>query len=191
MPHKFNPANIDRLDNPERKIILPSMDILLKLGLRPDDVMIDIGAGTGYFSIPASKIVGNKGRVYAVDNSAEMIEVLKSRVAESGAKNITIIISEEYDLKLDDCIADLALMCTVLHEIDDKRRFLMAVQRIMKAKSRLAIIEWSKKPMNMGPPLNDRMEMSLTQDLLKQLDFNDIAVAEYNNYFYFATARKK
>jgi ubiquinone/menaquinone biosynthesis C-methylase UbiE len=117
--------------------------------------------------------------------------VLKSRVAESGAMNIKIILSQEYDLMLDDCIADLTLMCTVLHEIDDKQRFLLAVQRVMKSKSRLAIIEWSKKPMDIGPPLNDRMEMSLTQKLLEQLDFNDIAVADHNNYFYFATARKK
>jgi len=191
MPHKFNPAHIDRLDNPERKIILPSKEILLELGLRPDDYMIDIGAGTGYFSIPASEIVGKNGMVYAVDNSIGMIEVLKSRVAKSGAKNIKIILSQEYDLMLDDFIADLTLMCTVLHEIDDKQRFLLAVQRVMKSKSKLAIIEWSKKPMDMGPPLNDRMEMSLTQDLLKQLDFNDIEVADYNNYFYFATAGKK
>jgi precorrin-6B methylase 2 len=100
MPHKFNPHNMKKLE--ERKKILPPGKVLMELALSRGDVMVDVGAGSGYFSIPASEIVGEKGRVIAVDNSKEMIQELKSRTKALGIENIEIIVSNEYDLLVDD-----------------------------------------------------------------------------------------
>jgi len=95
MPHKFDPQHMAKLD--ERKKILPPKEILLELGLKAGEVMIDIGAGSGYFSIPAVEIVGEKGGVIAVDNSKEMINELSTRVGKSGSGNIEIVLSAEQE----------------------------------------------------------------------------------------------
>jgi len=87
-------------------------------------------------------------------------------------------------------ITDFALICTVLHEVEDKIIFLKAVKNVMKPNSTLAIVEWSKKPMEKGPPINDRIDALGTKGLLQQLGFHDIRSKDYNEYFYFVTALK-
>jgi ubiquinone/menaquinone biosynthesis C-methylase UbiE len=191
MAHRFNPSQIYKLENPERRKILPPEEILSRLGLSEGDVMFDIGAGTGYFSIPASRIVGDEGGVLAVDSSRTMIRDLRARVKKSGARNIKIIRSLDYDFKTGEVLSDFILLSTVLHEVDDKIRFCRNAQNAMKPGSRLAVIEWSKRPMEMGPPMEARIEPAEVTGVLNELRFADIGLIEYNDYFYFVTARKR
>ncbi len=160
------------------------------MGLKDGDVMIDIGAGSGYFSIPASEIVGDNGRVIGVDNSKEMIEELSSRVDKSGSRNIEIVLSKEYDLAVKESRGDFVFISTVLHEVEDKILFLKEVKKVMKPKGKLAIVEWIKKPMEKGPPIQDRIDSSESADLLLKIGFHEIHSKEYNDYFYFVTAVK-
>jgi len=190
MPHKFNPQNIHKLDNPERKKILPPEEILLELGLKANDIMIDIGAGIGYFSFPATKIVGNNGLVIAVDTSSEILEELKSRTLNSNIENIDIILSQEYNFMVNEKKGDFVFMAFVLHEIEDKNLFLKNINKIMKPKAKLAIIEWDKKVKDQGPPLDDRIDKGDVIMFLEQLDFKNIINIDYNDYFYFITANK-
>jgi len=190
MAHRFNPSQIYKLENPERRKILPPEEILIELGLCAGDIMLDIGAGTGYFSIPASRIVGADGRVLAVDSSKTMIRDLRARVKKSGARNIKIIHSLDYNFMTGKVFSDFILVSTVLHEVDDKIRFCRAVQDVMKPGSRLAVIEWSKRPMEMGPPMQDRLEPAEVTDVLSRLNFTDIKKIDYNDYFFFVTAGK-
>jgi ubiquinone/menaquinone biosynthesis C-methylase UbiE len=188
MPHKFDPQNMKKLE--ERKKILPPMEVLIELGLGPGDVFVDIGAGTGYFSLPALDIVEENGRVIAVDTSREMLDELESRVKSAGASNIEIIQSDEYDLKVADSSASFAFICTVLHEVEDKILFLTAIQKAMKTGGRLAIVEWIKQPMEKGPPPQDRIDISEAADMARQTGFRSIQSRAYNEFFYFVTALK-
>ena len=79
MAHRFDPKNIERLDNPARRELLPPVKILTDIGLAQGHRLLDIGAGIGYFSLPALDIVGPRGRVIAADVSAEMLGELKKR----------------------------------------------------------------------------------------------------------------
>jgi len=188
MPHKFDPRNLKKLE--ERKQILPPEEVLRDLGLRPGETMIDIGAGAGYFALPAAAIIGGTGSVIAVDTSREMLEELASRVLNAGAKNIEIVLSSEYQMAVPDGIADFAFLCTVLHEVEDKERFLSSVQKTMKSGGRLAIVEWIKVPMEKGPPEQDRIDSAEAASYLKHLGFENITPRKYNEYFYFVTAVK-
>jgi SAM-dependent methyltransferase len=118
MAQKFNPAHMARLDSPERKKILPANEILRAFGLSAGETMIDVGAGVGYFSIPASSIVGSSGKVIALDTSTEMIEEIQRRFLESGIENTEARISGEYEFGLESGIADFVLLSTVLHEVE-------------------------------------------------------------------------
>lgn len=190
MPHKFDISSKNKLDNPKRREILPPHETLVKLGLKAGDVVADIGCGIGYFSIPAAEIVGQKGIVYATDISLEMIEVVETKAAESNVINIRPIVTGEYDLKLADNSVSFAFMCTVLHEIEDKVRFINEAKRILVQQGRIAIVEWSKKNSDWGPPIDHRLEGDTVKQTLQDCGFKDMSVTELNEYFYIVTAVK-
>jgi len=70
-----------RLDAPERMLWLPPSEVVDALALRPGEVIADVGAGTGYFSIPMARAVLPGGRVYAIDVQREMLSLLKKNLA--------------------------------------------------------------------------------------------------------------
>ena len=102
MTHKFDAKNKHKLDNEKRRDLLPPEQTLIRLGLHEGDIMADIGCGIGYFSIPASKIVGDSGKIFALDILPEMLQDVEMKIKDNDTLNIEIILTEENDLKLED-----------------------------------------------------------------------------------------
>ncbi len=190
MAHKFNPAHMEKLDNPDRRELLPPVKMLTDLGLKEGYTVLDIGAGIGYFTIPASEIVGKKGKVIAVDTSEEMIEKLKHRVSNVHIENIEILKSEEYDFVIENSTVDFALLSQVLHEVDDKKRFLLKAHEILKASGEIAIIEWERNETKFGPPIEHRIDRIEAIKMLDEVGFYNIMADSYNKYFYTITGSK-
>jgi ubiquinone/menaquinone biosynthesis C-methylase UbiE len=180
-----------KLDDPARIKLLPTRIILLEAGLRPGQTFLDVGAGTGYFVFPASEIVGEKGKVIAVDVSDEMLSEIEKRALTKGVNNIETRKSMEYDVGIEPGVIDTALMSAVLHEIDEKERFLAMVGNVLKPGGSLCVVEWVKKIMSMGPPLEDRLEIKETADLLTRIGLNVVTERKYNDIFYGVTAVKR
>ena len=123
MTHKFDAKNKHKLDNEKRRELLPPEETLIKLGLHKGDIIADIGCGIGYFTIPASKIVGESGKVFAMDILPEMLQDVGEKIKDNNISNIEIILTEENDLKLEDNKITIAFISTVLHEADEKKTF--------------------------------------------------------------------
>lgn len=181
---------MSKLDDPARTKYLPPRIILMEAGLRPGQTFLDVGAGTGYFAFPASEIVGAKGRVIAVDISGEMLKEIEKRAAAKGVNNIETKKSAEYDVPVEPETVDTALMAAVLHEIDDRERFLAMVAKVLKPGGNLCIVEWVKKIMNMGPRMEDRLEIKETAGLLTQIGLKVTLERKYNDIFYGVTGVK-
>ena len=182
--HKFNPENKGKLDNPERRKLLPPEEVLLELGLKKGQNMADIGCGIGYFTIPAGEIVGREAKVYGVDILEEMLRELDQRLEKKGIYNVEKVKSEEYDLKIRDEKIDFALMVNVLHEIEEKEKFLREVNRIVRENGRIAIIDYHKRETKMGPPLEDRISMEDAIGLFHKTGFKFKEMYEYGNIYY-------
>ena len=187
MAHKFSPGSMSKLDDPRRIELLPAREILLESGLGSGQTFLDVGAGTGYFTFPASEIVGETGKVIAVDIADGMIRELRERTLAKSVRNIEIKKSEEYDVGIGQRVVDMALMCAVLHEIDDKERFLSMLEKVLAPGGRLAVIEWEKKVMEIGPPLNERLEPGETARLLTMIGMEVAEERKYNGIFYGVT----
>ncbi|MGM0471403.1 MAG: class I SAM-dependent methyltransferase, partial [Bacillota bacterium] len=142
MAHKFNAANKEKLDSAWRRSILPPTKTLQQLGLTSQDSMADIGCGIGYFTIPAAKIVADTNLVYAVDISEEMLAEVRSKAEDSNLDNIQTVKSEEYNFKLAPQVVDFALSVNVIHEVEDKQRFLQEIKRSLTNNGRLAVIDF-------------------------------------------------
>ena len=188
--HKFDVNNRNKLDNPKRREFLPPYEILKKLGLQEGDIIADIGCGIGYFSIPAADIVGSRGIVYAMDIELEMVEETERRAAENDMANIRPIVMAEYDMKVGGSMISFAFACLVLHEVEDRVRFIREIKRILKDNGRIVIVEWIKKESDWGPPADHRLESSYVSQVLQDCGFKSVSTTDINEYFYAVMAIK-
>ena len=188
MAHKFDPKNKHRLDSPERRKKFPPKKILRRIGIREKDSLADIGCGSGYFSLPASRLVGKHGTVFALDTSKEMLVETKKKIPAHN--NIIYIQSKEYSFKLPPYSINVALVVFVLHEIIKKKFFLRKIKEILKRNGKVAIIEWKKEKTESGPPLGDRIAQEQTQQLLKESGFKNLREVIINKECYCITAKK-
>ncbi len=184
MAHKFDVNNKNKLDNPRRREMLPVNKILDEIGLKAADNLADIGCGIGYFSFPAADVIGSNGLVYALDVKEEMIEELDKRIEENKIDNIQTVLTDEYNFKLDDNSVSYALICTVLHEIEDRIKFLHETKRILIDGGKIAVVEWIKKESDWGPPVSHRVDSSDVKKELLDCGFTEISYVELNEYFY-------
>ena len=105
--------------------------------------MLDFGCGTGDFSIPAAKIAGKKGKIYALDCHPRQLQVVEKRAKKAGITNIQTILSEN-KVNLPDNSLDVVWMCDVLHEIRDKRGVLAEANRILNQGGSLIVYDGLK-----------------------------------------------
>ena len=154
--HKFDPKNLDKLDNPKRRESMPPLEILKKFGIGEAGTLLDIGSGTGYFTLAAAEILKN-GNAIGLDIMDEMIQVATSR--SLGMNNIEYRKSEEYSFPVEDKSVEYVFISNVLHEIEDKVKYLNEIIRVLKPKGALCVIEWDKSPMEMGPPIEERISI--------------------------------
>lgn len=168
---KFDPEHKKILDSPSRKKITPPFKILRMLGLKRGMTFVDVGAGTGFFSIPASKIVGDSGKVIALDIEEKMLKEIRKKVRQGRINNIIIKKSKEYQFPIESKIADFAFISNVLHEIDNKVVFLKEVWRILKKEAFLGILEWKKVKTPQGPPLAIRLSKNDIEHFVKEAGF--------------------
>ncbi|MBO8159585.1 class I SAM-dependent methyltransferase [Thermosyntropha sp.] len=190
MGHKFDSKNKHKLDNPKRRILLPPEKILMQAGLKKDMVMADVGCGIGYFTIPAASLVGENGQILALDLSRDMLDTLQEKITEQGIDNVVIIKNDENKLPIDNNKVDMAFLCHVVHEVEDKGVFIDEVKRVVKPGGFISIIEWEKKPTDSGPPLDERISRNEIRKVLENAGFMDITIKEIGEYFYLAKGKK-
>ncbi len=150
MNHRQN-----KLENSARLADLSPQETLLKIGLGEHDIMCDIGAGSGIFTVPAARIT--KNAVYAIEINDEFIDIINEKARSEKLSNIkTLRVSDDhYDL--DTASVDLAVLVTVFHEIDQKEPVLAEIKRVLKSTGKLAFIEFHKRETPMGPPVEHRI----------------------------------
>jgi ubiquinone/menaquinone biosynthesis C-methylase UbiE len=188
MPHIFDPQHLQRLDNPERRKLVPPYETLIELGLKPGQVFVDIGAGAGYFSIPAASITGASGHVIATDLSKEMLDQLAINAKEAGTA-VEILLTPPASLPLTDHTADMTFMAFVFHELDDREKYLAELRRITKPDGTLVIIDWADVDSPVGPPVDHRISLSEAINNIASAGFKIERNGMLNPWQYFVTAR--
>ncbi|MBN2088112.1 class I SAM-dependent methyltransferase [candidate division KSB1 bacterium] len=97
-------------DNPLLPIIRNPYKILERAGLKSGQTVLEVGCGPGFFTIPAAKIVGKAGKVYAVDIHPLAIERVQNKIDKAEIKNVSLIHGNASDTGLPDQSIDLAFM---------------------------------------------------------------------------------
>ena len=156
-----NPTDTDafiaRQEEPDRARWQKPDEVLDALALKRGQTVCDIGAGPGYFSLRASKRVGDSGRVFAVDVDPHILDALRTRIDKAGARNITPILALPSDPLLPPRSCDLILIIDVYHHFPDGPAYLRGLARLLRPKGRIVNIDWQKQKTDIGPPLDHRV----------------------------------
>jgi ubiquinone/menaquinone biosynthesis C-methylase UbiE len=130
------------LDNPLTEAVAGTQTTLDRIGLRPGEVVLDVGSGPGRLAVPAAQRVGPDGRVVALDVQPEMLARLQERAAEAGVTNITSQLADiAGDTSLPVNSFDRAWLVTVLGEIPDRQAALRNLWRLLRPAGTLSITE--------------------------------------------------
>jgi ubiquinone/menaquinone biosynthesis C-methylase UbiE len=135
----------DWLDRPERDFEESTNRAIKLLGLTQGMVVADIGAGSGYFTLPMAKLVRPGGRVYAVDIQRRMLDIIAKKLEKQKKDpldNVTLILGEADDPKLPAESIDVALMVDVYHELHQPQAVLEAIRTALKPTGRLILLEY-------------------------------------------------
>lgn len=159
----------DWLERPER-IEEERPDVLLEIlrdvGVGPGAVVADLGAGSGYFTLPLARRVGPGGTVYAVDVQPEMLEILRGKLAEADVDNVQLVLGAEDDPRLPEGLVDLVLLVDVYHELEYPREVMQEVVRSLDAGGRVVLVEYRAEDPDLSIlPLHKMTEAQVKKEM--------------------------
>ncbi|HEX4412311.1 MAG TPA: methyltransferase domain-containing protein [Lacipirellulaceae bacterium] len=149
--------------------------MLAALHVKPGDVVCDLGCGNGFYTLKLAKLVGDKGKVVAVDIQREMLELLKDRAAEDKLANIEPVLGTTTDPRLPANSIDLVLLVDVYHEFSNPEEMLAAIRKSLKPNGRIALAEFRGEDPNV--PIKPLHKMSKAQ-IMKEFPPNGFKLVE-------------
>jgi precorrin-6B methylase 2 len=149
------------LDRPEREREEAPSKAIAALGLRAGQVVADVGAGSGYYTVRLAAAVGPTGRVVATDLQPGMLEILRRRVARERLANVEIVQGRADDPVLAANTFDLVLMVDVYHELAAPQVFVRKLKEALKRDGRLVLIEFRREDPRV--PIREEHKMSVSQ----------------------------
>jgi mono/diheme cytochrome c family protein/SAM-dependent methyltransferase len=132
---------IRRLERPERIPGLKIDDVIACLRLRPGDVVADIGAGTGAFTIPFARAVAPSGTAIAVDIWSDLLDYISAKARSAGVTNLQTVLGRRDDPALSPGQVDVAFFHDVFHNTNDREAYLRVLAAYLKPGGRIAIVE--------------------------------------------------
>jgi len=119
------------------------------IGIKKGDVVLDFGCGDGPYTIPAAKVVGKEGKVYATDKDLESMHKLMEIAKTKGLKNIIPIHtkSEELKINLESKSIDAVLLYDVIHYMEalERKKIYEEIYRILKTSGFLSVYPKHRK----------------------------------------------
>ena len=150
------------------KFINPE-SIIANMGLKPGFNVTDFGSGAGFYALAAAKVVGNNGRVAAVDVQDAKLTATKSMSVQHGLHNIEVFkadLEKPFD-QIPQGTEDAVILASILHEVHNREAVLKNAYGLLKSKGLLLAVDWQTEHSPFGPAMEKRIS---EQDLRKMLE---------------------
>lgn len=166
--HIFDPAHIAVLESEDRKMWQNPERILGAVDLQSSWVAVDLGSGSGYFTVPLSQAVR---KVLAVDVQKEMLGFLEAKIQRLGIKNVELRLSKPDKIPVEESSVDFLMSVNTLHEFGDRDKMIGEMWRILKKGAKLLIVDFKKEETGFGPPVSIRLTKERAINLFERRGF--------------------
>ena len=154
-------------------------DLLIdRLPLQPDDHVADIGAGTGYFTLPVAARVP-QGRVYAVDIQPEMLAIIDQRIDDGGINNVETVRGTSASPELPANTLDLAFIVDAYHEFSHPREMGESLFAALRPGGRLVLVEYRAEDPSVPIKRLHKMSEAQARRELESIGFTWVSTEDY------------
>jgi len=118
---------------------------LRQFGIGEDMIVVDLGAGTGFYSVALTKMVP-KGKVYAIEIIKDFLATIKNKAKDLHLNNIECLwgnVEKIGGTNLGDDVADAVVASNIISHLENKERFINEIKRILKPGGKVLIVDWS------------------------------------------------
>lgn len=162
-----------RFESPERDAYQQPDKVLQYLGKIKNKTIMDIGAGSGYFSV---KLAGKGAKVIAADVNEEFQAYLKKRIEDNNLKNIELRKIPYDSPNLKHAETDMVLIVNTYHHIDNRAEYFAKVKKGIKSGGELVVIDFFKTDVPVGPPTNHKVSIDEVVAELKKAGYTSFEV---------------
>ena len=153
--------------------------------------MADLGAGTGYLLPYLSAAVGPEGSVLAIDPEPTLVAHMRDRAEKSGLANVTPVLGSLDHPRIPPASVDLVLILDTFHHIDDRLAYVRALQKSLRPGGRIAIIDWQKRDLPVGPNRAHKLPRHHVVDEMEQSGYALVEEPAILPYQYFLLFRPR
>lgn len=138
------PEFIGRFEKEGRDAFDHRQEIVAVLGVKPGMTVADVGAGTGLFTRLFSPLVGEAGKVFAVDVTPTFVAHVEETAKEQGLKNVVGVVCTPNDVRLPPQSVDLVFICDVYHHFEFPQATMLSIRKALKPDGRLVLIDFHR-----------------------------------------------
>ena len=176
-------------DDPKRDEWQKPQQVVAALALKPGQIVADLGAGTGYFERQLSKAVAPGGIVLAIDTEPEMVQHLGERARKETTPNVVPVLALPEDPFLPPGRVDCVLIVDTYHHLDDRLDYFRRMQDSLAPGGRVAVVDFHKRDMPVGPPLQHKLAREFVVDEMKEAGYLLADEKTFLPYHYFLIFR--
>lgn len=137
---------VGRLENESREVYTQRGLLAAVVGPPPGAVVADVGAGSGFMTHLFSKLVGDAGRVYAVDINPGLLEHVAEGAAELGLDNVETVLCTDKSVELPPASVDLVFVCDTYHHFEYPRNTLSSIHSALRPGGQLVVVDFERIP---------------------------------------------
>ncbi len=175
--------------------ILDAGKVLSNAGLKEGQTFLDAGCGDGFISLEAAEIVGDTGKVYAVDIYDKSLHLLKQEIKSRNISNIKPILADiTSHIPVEDNYVDIYFLGNVFHGLvanQEIKTTMQELKRILKPEGKLVVVDFKKIKDTPGPPLETRLDPEEIVKTLAAYNFQTYKITDTGPYHYLIIASLK
>ena len=135
---------VETFEGESREVFAKRKEIVAAIGLKPDSVVADVGAGTGLFTRLFAAELKEKGKVYAVDIAQKFLDHIAKVNKETGITNVTTVLCKDDSVELAAASIDVAFVCDTYHHFEFPQRTMASIHKALKPGGKVVIVDFRR-----------------------------------------------
>lgn len=176
------PNNGHRIQGRSSETFIDAKDLINRLNLNGDEVIMDAGCGDAHLAIDAKEMMNDDAKIYALDVFEPSIEDLNKYIEEKNVDNIIPVLSDITEkIAMDDETLDFTILLNVFHGFVARRKVDEAIselKRVSKTGGKIAVMDYKKQEAKYGPPLQVRRSPEEIEEMFKKHDMDMVELQD-------------